>query len=201
MTAAVPSSTAPSSAAMSLYGTCSKPGTSGSNGSRKSRRQVALSAPIVRPWNPRIAAMIVFRPVAARANFNAASTASEPELLRNTRPNPVGAMESNLSVNSAFAFVPNVGPTWMSSLACCWIASTIAGLQWPRFPTPNEAPQSMYSFPSSSQRVAIDPRTNVGSRFGEHANSTLRGSTRLTRSPSPSLRAPVPPDPAAARPR
>jgi hypothetical protein len=42
--------------------------------------QVVASAPIVRPWNPCIVAMIFELPVAARANFRAASLASVPEL-------------------------------------------------------------------------------------------------------------------------
>src|SRR5213080_3258625 len=95
MTAAVSPSTALARASTSLKGTCRNPGTRGSNGSRNSRRQVALSAPIVRPWNPRIAATIPGRPVAARANLIAASTASEPELLRKTRFRFRGATESN----------------------------------------------------------------------------------------------------------
>ena len=39
----------------------------------------------------------------------------------------------------------------------------------------------MYSFPASSQRVAMDPRANVRSRFGPQANSTARASAALTR--------------------
>src|SRR5213076_1264203 len=80
-----------------------------------------------------------------RANLIAASTASEPELLRKTRFRFDGATESNFSTKAAFASVPNEGPTWMSSWAWRMMASTIAGLQWPRFPTPKDAPQSMYS--------------------------------------------------------
>src|SRR5438552_169139 len=183
-------------ASMSLNGTCSNPGTSGSNGSRKSFRQVALSAPIVRPWKPRIAAMIFFLRVEARANLIAASTASEPELLRKTRPRFPGATERSFSTKAAFAVVPNTGPTWISSRAWASIASTMAGLQCPRLPTPKDAPQSMYSLPSSSQSVATDPRTNVGPRFGAHPNSIARASGTLTRSPSPFLRAPARPGPA-----
>ena len=158
ITAAVSPSTAFRSASVSLYGTWTNPGTRGSNGSRKSRRHVALSAPIVRPWNPRIAATTFGRPVAARANFSAASTASDPELLRNTRRRFRGATERRRPVNAAFASVPNVGPTWISCRAWAVIAST-------------------------------SPRTNVGARRGEHANSTARASTALRRSPCPSPRA------------
>src|SRR5437773_8975326 len=68
------------------------------------------------------------------------------------------------------------------------MASTIAGLQWPRFPTPKEPPQSMYSWSASSHSVAIDPRTKVGSRLGELANSTALASAALTRSPFPRRR-------------
>ena len=192
--AAVSKSTALSRASMSLKGTCWKPGTRGSNGSRNSRRQVALSAPIVRPWKPRMAATIFGRPVDARANLIAASTDSEPELLRNTRFRFGGATDSSFSTNSAFAADPNEGPTWMSSRAWFAIASTMAGLQWPRFPTPRLAPQSMYSFPESSHRVAMEPRTKVMSRFGELANSTARASGAITRGPSPSRPGPAPRD-------
>ena len=49
-----------------------------------SKSPVSASAPIVRPWNPLSAAIILVRPV-SRANLNAASLASAPELHRNTR--------------------------------------------------------------------------------------------------------------------
>src|SRR5213592_203236 len=140
--------------------------------------------------------MIFFLRVEARANLIAASTASEPELLRKTRPRFPGATERSFSTKAAFAVVPNTGPTWISSRTWASIASTMAGLQCPRLPTPKDAPQSMYSLPSSSQSVATDPRTNVGPRFGAHPNSIARASGTLTRSPCPSLRAPARPGPA-----
>jgi hypothetical protein len=61
MTAAVCPSTACSTAASRLYGTNPNPGTSGSKGWRYALRQVAESAPKVRPWKPRIAATTFVR--------------------------------------------------------------------------------------------------------------------------------------------
>jgi hypothetical protein len=98
-TSAVVSSTAAFSASTSLKGTWTNPGTSGSNGSRNSLRQVALSEPNVRPWNPRIAATTFGRPVADRANLIAASTASVPEFERNTRWRDGGSSPVRRSTN------------------------------------------------------------------------------------------------------
>ena len=59
--------------------------TSGLKGSRYFFSQVTESEPKLRPWNERMAATNFFRPVAARANLRAASTASVPELVGKTR--------------------------------------------------------------------------------------------------------------------
>jgi len=126
-----------------------------------------------------MAATIFVRPVAARANLIAASTASEPELERKTRLSLEGAAARSFSTKRDFAAVPKVGPTWISSLACAAIASATSGWQCPRFATPKFPPQSTYSVPSASQRVAPNPRTNVGSRLGKEANSPFRDAARL----------------------
>ena len=78
------SSTAAASAAASPYGTkITSPG-SGAKGSRYLGLWVIASAPSERPWNAPSVAMILVRPV-IRVILNAASLASVPELVKNTR--------------------------------------------------------------------------------------------------------------------
>ena len=69
------------------------PGTSGSNGSRFAGCPVTDSAPSVRPWNEPSSATRPVLPVALRAHFSAASTASVPELQKNA-PAPPKRSES-----------------------------------------------------------------------------------------------------------
>ncbi len=57
---------------------------------------VSAAAPIVRPWKPPSNATIVDRPVAWRASRTDASTASEPELTKNTRVDAVGQHVAHL---------------------------------------------------------------------------------------------------------
>src|SRR2546422_1449374 len=61
------------------------PGTRGSNGLRYSGRSVAASEANSRPWNEPVKATISDFPDHLRANLNAASFASAPELQKNTR--------------------------------------------------------------------------------------------------------------------
>ena len=73
----------------SFQGQKRTPGTSGSKGARYFSFQVMESAPMVRPWKEPSKATTSVRPCAfpmRRANFSAASTASAPELHRNTLP-------------------------------------------------------------------------------------------------------------------
>ena len=84
--AAVRLSTAISMARRSLYGTCLKPGTSGSKPWWYFGWPVAVTVAIVRPWNELWVAMISYRSVEKRslaylrAILIAASLASAPEL-------------------------------------------------------------------------------------------------------------------------
>ena len=57
--------------------------------------------PSERPWNAPKKAMALGRPVWWRASFSAASTASVPELHRNTRGSGIGAMAARRSQTSA----------------------------------------------------------------------------------------------------
>src|SRR2546427_587523 len=77
--------TAWSTAAQSSRGTMRMPGTSGSNGFRYSRRSVAASVANRRPWKLPLKATISLFPDHLRANLNAASFASAPELQKKTR--------------------------------------------------------------------------------------------------------------------
>ena len=99
MTAAVSSLTAARSLSTLLNGTKSNPPSSGSKALRC--LWVAESAPIVRPWNPRIAQTNRRRPVACIASLMAASLASVPELQRNARETPGGVMDASFSRSRA----------------------------------------------------------------------------------------------------
>jgi len=84
-TAAVRSDTAASSSCGS-GATVRKPGTSGANGACLASCGVADSAPKVRPWKAPWRTTTSPPARALRASFNAASTASAPELQKNTLP-------------------------------------------------------------------------------------------------------------------
>ena len=59
---------------------------------------VRLTAPYVRPWNAPKKLITYWRPVAYRASLSAPSTASAPELVRNTRVGPdIGAVSASAS--------------------------------------------------------------------------------------------------------
>ena len=97
ITAAVLSFTFSSSLAKLLKGAYWKPSTMGTKGSRYSFVKVALSAPIVRPWKPRMAHTNSCLPVAKRANLMAASMVSVPELHRKARLRLPGVMPARRS--------------------------------------------------------------------------------------------------------
>ena len=84
-TAAVRSFTA-AVIASAVGSTAMNPGTSGANGACLASCGVALSAPMVRPWNARCATTMSPPRLALRASLSAASTASAPEFVKNTRP-------------------------------------------------------------------------------------------------------------------
>ena len=73
------------------------PGTSGSNGLRYSGRSVAASDANNRPWNAPLNATISVFPDHLRANLNAASFASAPELQKKTRSAKERATSSSAS--------------------------------------------------------------------------------------------------------
>jgi hypothetical protein len=84
-TAAVPSPTA-SRTAPGSFGSTTKPGTRGANGACLDSCGVADSAPYVRPWNAPSKTTISPPGRALRTSLMAASTASAPELVKNTFP-------------------------------------------------------------------------------------------------------------------
>ena len=77
--------TAARSASGSL-GTTTKPGTSGANGACLDSCGVAESAPYVRPWKAPSTTTTSPPGRARRTSLIAASTASAPELVKNTLP-------------------------------------------------------------------------------------------------------------------
>ena len=112
ITAATVSSTAAASATVSPNGTNVTSAGIGSNGARFAGWPVIARAPIVRPWNAFSAATIRVRPV-SRESLNAASLASAPELVNNTRPSPAAPeMSSNRSASA-------ITPGWVKKFETC----------------------------------------------------------------------------------
>ena len=84
------------------------------------------------------------------AILSAVSTASEPELVKNTWSKPWGAtLTSRDAASNTFGW-----PIWKvgaksSSAACFWMASVIFGRQWPAFVHQSPAVPSSTLRPSS----------------------------------------------------
>ena len=104
---------------------------SGSNGSRYFGECVIASAPIDRPWNAPSHAMILVRPV-SRVILKAASLASVPELVKNTRPVPPSeAMATSRSASATWAGVAKKFETCPSVAICPVMADSTVGWAWP----------------------------------------------------------------------
>ncbi len=88
--------------------------------------------------------------MATRAHLMAASFASLPELLRNTRESEPPARSHRRRWSSARTLLPRLGGQTMSRSACSAMAAARRGLPWPTLATPMPAAQSMYSRPRSS---------------------------------------------------
>src|SRR5690242_13159487 len=87
----------------SPYGAWYTPGSSGPNRPRYfALLAVSERLPSERPWNAPRNAITFVRPVAWRASLIAASTASVPELPRNTRAEVIGALATRRSHNSTY---------------------------------------------------------------------------------------------------
>ena len=87
---------------------------SGSKGARYFGLWVMASAPIDRPWNAPSVEMILVRPV-IRVILNAASLASVPELVKNTRASPGPSGSTSAASRSARATCAGVAKkleTW-----------------------------------------------------------------------------------------
>ena len=99
-----------------------------------------------------------FLPVYLRENFNAASTASAPLLLKNVSVIPFGAnLDSfcrNLNLISLYRDI------WHTMSFSAWFltACTTLSLQCPTIATPYPPIQSIYSLPDVSQSFAPLPR-------------------------------------------
>ena len=120
-------STAARSASTSFGWTKRTPGRSGSNGARLAGCPVAESAPEVRPWKPPSRATTPAFPVALRAYFSAASTASAPELQKNAcaPPKRAESCEASRSAGSVrYRF-----EACQRRSSCAWAAASGAGWQ------------------------------------------------------------------------
>ena len=104
----------------------------GPNGVRMDSLPVSASEPIVRPWKLCSAATITGRswPCARRTSLIAASFASVPELVKNTRPSMPSSPTSR-SASSTCRSCRNRFEVCVSVLACRVIASTMAGCACP----------------------------------------------------------------------
>ena len=86
----------------SAYGAWNVPGVTMPNPARwRALLAVSERLPSERPWKAPKKAMALGRPVWWRASLSAASTASVPELQRNTRASGIGASAASRSHTSA----------------------------------------------------------------------------------------------------
>ena len=117
------------------------PGTSGSKGFLYSGRSVAASVAKRRPWKLPVKATISLFPDHLRANLNAASFASAPELQKNTRSAKDRATSSSASRSAGS--VRYRFETWISPVAsACSTASRTTGWLYPSALTPMPATKS-----------------------------------------------------------
>ena len=115
---------------------------------------------MVRPWNDPSAATRWVRPV-RRVSLNAASLASVPELVKNTRPSRGRRSGSNRSASSTCGVLVKKLETWPRVVSCSVTAATRAGWAWPRALTAMPPRRSTYSLPSTSQTCAPWPRAST----------------------------------------
>ena len=88
-----------------------------------------------------------------RANLMADSTASEPELTKNTASRPAGARpEIILAASTAAGLAADQDGMYASRSACSPIARAMSALPWPICTANSPARASRYRFPSSSRR-------------------------------------------------
>jgi hypothetical protein len=94
--------------------------------------------------------------------LNAASTASVPELVRNTRePSGASAIRSSVSASAIWAGVPKKLETWPSVPSWALIAAVSVGCAWPSVLTAMPPSRSRYRLPSASHTWAPSPRTRT----------------------------------------
>ena len=99
---------------------------------------------MVRPWKLPSVAITSVRPVALRASLTAASLASAPLLVKNTRVSPGGRMpaRSSSSLARAGEYVSPESGFWMMRAPCSVSARTMAGWACPMEVTPQPAVRS-----------------------------------------------------------
>ena len=119
----------------------------------------ARATPMVRPWKEPSAATRCVRPV-RRVSLKAASLASVPELVKNTRPS-AATSESSRSASSTWGALVKKFETWPRVASCSVTAATSAGWAWPSALTAMPPSRSTYSLPSASQTCAPSPRTRT----------------------------------------
>jgi hypothetical protein len=152
-TAATVSSTTAARASASPYGTkVTSPG-SGSKGARYFGLWVMASAPIERPWKAPSVEMIRVRPV-IRVSLKAASLASVPELVKNTRASsaPSGStIAASRWASATWAGVAKKFETCPRVAIWPVTADSTVGCAWPSALTAIPASRSRWRRPSASQ--------------------------------------------------
>src|SRR5690606_526898 len=143
------------------YGNGAKctPAISGANPDRNFVPLVVIdAAATVRPWKPPWNAMMFGLPVAWRASRSDASTASEPELTKNSESRPSGNTSPSRSdsVSSGWC-ITVVYCAWMTLPICSCAAATTFGWQWPVLVTPIPEVKSRWRLPSVSYRYTPSP--------------------------------------------
>ena len=106
--------------------------------------------------------MSALAPVFRRASLKAASTASVPELAKNTLE-PAGAllMSSSFSASAIWVGLVKKLETWPRVASWLEITEVTKGCAWPRALTAIPPSRSRYSLPSASQTRQPAPRTRT----------------------------------------
>ena len=178
MTAAVSSRASTRSSPTRSPAATSSPASKWPKPSRNSSLPMAERAPSVSPCQPPVKWVMRSRPVAARANLRAASTASVPELQKYTASRWGGVrctMASARRPDSRAQSICTMLGRSMSSTSRMAPATT--GLLRPTAATPNPPSMSRYRVPSRSHRYAPSPREYTRSKPMVRNTSTSVGFT------------------------
>src|SRR6266511_3195540 len=145
----------------------------------------------VRPWKPPSKHTTAGRPVAARANFTAFSTASAPALKNAALRSPPPVSSISRSASSTYcSYGITEKSVWDTLAACRCTASTTFGCEYPTSWHPRPPEKSSQVLPSTSVNRAPSPRSITAGTWmssGSHTTFDLRARISFERGPGISV--------------